>query len=208
MKKISLMSFVLTFAMLANLAFAQFNIPPQSDIQALVSNLLKLPQEYLQGANFIWYLLVPFIAIWTITLGFLRTLRIFPNQRNLELIISFTMAFATLPTGAFTSIVNLLLGISGTVATLAFFIMFIVGVFLYSRGWTGSMWEVRGVENKIRSLRSRQRELDDKIAGANPDTERDLIEGWKQERRAISDQMTKLKSQLDKASSERSRQYE
>jgi len=186
MKQLFFIFSILTFLSLINLVTAQaYWFPSQSDVQYLIGDLLKLPKESLQGSNFLFYVLIPFIAIWAIVLGFLRTLRIFPNQRNIELIISFCMAFATLPTGLFTSFVNLLLGFSGVWATGAFFVMFIAGVFLYARGWTGSLWQEKGTENRIRQIEQKIKELDEKIAKADPNTQRDLIADWEDRRNRL-----------------------
>jgi len=209
MKQIFFVSSILTLLTLANLVSAQwYLVPPQSDVSNLILNLLKLPQGSLEASNFLWYVLVPFIAVWAIVLGFLRTLRIFRTQSNLEIIISFTMAFATLPTGIFMSFVNLLLGLSGVWATLIFFVMFIVGVFLYARGWTGSLWQMKGAQANIRRLMDELRKIDDQILKEKKAGHDDIVVKLEQERNAITARLVKERAYLEGMAAERRREYE
>jgi len=209
MKQIFFIFSILTFLSLISLVTAQaYWWPQQNDVINLISTLLNLPKGSLEASNFLWYVLVPFIAIWAIVLGFLRTLRIFPNQRTIELIIAFCMAFATLPTGIFMSFVNLLLGFSGVWATGVFFVMFIAGVFLYGRGWTGSLWQEKGTENKIRQIEQKIKDFDRKIAKADPNTQRDLIDDWEAQRNRLASLRAKHMAYLKHERSRRMLEYE
>lgn len=217
MKKTFLLSFTLTSLFLVNFVFAQtFNYV--YDVN-WIANILKIPQDFLYLPNLLWYLIVPFIAIWAIVLGFMRTLRIFRNSSGLEMIISFVMAFATLPSGAFSILVGWLLGFSGFVAVIAFFGMFILGVILYSWNWGGSLREVAGYDRKLRGLRSRLKQIDDdikdssQVVGYNAQTGAPLLKNpgkiatLNAERVAIKAQITNLESLEATAEAERERKY-
>ena len=95
--------------------------------------------------NFLWKLLLPFIAIWAIVLGFLRQIRIFNKSEKLEIIISFTMAFLTLPSRIFVGFVGFFAGLSAAVAVTIYFSMFIIGVAFYSVRF----WRRENLSNEI-----------------------------------------------------------
>ncbi len=135
--------------------------------------ILGIPGDYLGNSisNLIFRLIVPFIAIWAITLGFLKALRIFPRSANLEIIIAFTMAFATLPTGIFVAFVGFLLAFSGVWSVGIFFIMFIGGSFLYFWQWPGwtSGWQLHRLEQQITKLDQEYDKTDQELAKAHDD---------------------------------------
>jgi hypothetical protein len=171
MKKIFLFSFMIfiaSFLFVVNYALAQefpWNNVPMWDV-GYVADILKIPRDFMQLPNFIWYLLVPFIAIWAICLGFLRQLRIFPRTPSLEIIIAFTMAFATLPSGVFVIAVNGMLAFSGVWATAIFFIMFLGGTGLYFLHWPGWTFRAGGLERDIMRLTREREQIDNQITAA------------------------------------------
>jgi hypothetical protein len=166
MKTISLLAFFLTSLLLTNSVFAQYGGWYDT---AYIAGLLQIKESYLQGANILWDIIIPFIAIMAICLGFLRTLRIFRNSANIEVIIAFVMAFSTLPSGIFVIIVNFLLGLSGVLAVGAFFLMFILGVALYFWNWGGGTRSAAGLERKLRDAYRKKSELNKELLALQKD---------------------------------------
>ncbi|HLC39695.1 MAG TPA: hypothetical protein VJJ76_02330 [archaeon] len=213
MQKIMLLSFLLTTIFLISLVSAQYDFLSYPYTQYIL-DILKIPPEFIREGNIIsnviFRLLVPFIAIWTIILGFLRTLRIFPRSPGLETIISFTMAFATLPTGAFIALVGFMLAAAGIWSVILFFGMFILGATLYAWNWGGSFREVGGMERKLRGLRNDRRRIDDDITklSRDPVTNKDAIKAKKAEREAIQGQIDRYEAEIQGVASERARRYE
>ncbi|MEM7825395.1 MAG: hypothetical protein QW412_00870 [Candidatus Aenigmatarchaeota archaeon] len=77
---------------------------------------------------------MPFLAIFAIILGILRQLEIFHRTPGVEMFIAFSMAFMTLPSKIFITIVSVTLGIAGVLSSLGFILLFILGSLLYSAG--------------------------------------------------------------------------
>lgn len=141
---------LLVFAILS-LSLVQFSsLVYANDVSGTISEgtewflgeALGFPDEWLTVNGFIFNFFVPFIGVWAIILGFLRVIRIFETESRLEYIISFAMAFSTLPLGWFVPFVQWAFGIGGAYATLAFVLLFIVGITAYSlmkgRGYVGT----------------------------------------------------------------------
>ena len=209
MRKIVLLTFLLTSALLVSSVFAQsYN---QWFDTRYIADMLRISDSYLQGTNILWDLIIPFIAIMAICLGFLRTLRIFRNSAVLEGIIAFCMAFATLPSGIFVVIVNFMLGFSGTVAVVMFFAMFLVGVVLYSINWIGGTASAGSVERKLRDAYKRRAQLDEKMANLRQSTNpKDKLEinRLARERTAVDNYIKDLEAQLEGISSARAAVWE
>jgi hypothetical protein len=187
MKKIIFFFALFTILFSVNFVFAQTSItfPNVSNYNFAywpnidyILTILGIPGDYLGNSisNLIFRLIIPFIAIWTITLGLLKALRIFPNSPNLEIIIAFTMAFATLPTGIFVAFVGFLLAFSGVWSVGIFFIMFIGGSFLYFWQWPGwtSGWQIKRIEKEITKLDDEYQKYTNQLAKAVND--KDYVE--------------------------------
>jgi hypothetical protein len=92
-----------------------------------------MPTEFMETPSaFLGNVAIPFIAIWAIVLGFLKTLRIFEGSEKLQIILSFAIAFITGITRGMVIIVSALLSIAGAWAVGGFVFIFIIGVSLYS----------------------------------------------------------------------------
>jgi uncharacterized protein YqgQ len=102
--------------------------------------IFGLPEEWMRIPTIIYNVIIPFIALFAVSLGFLRQLRIFSRAPNIEVAIAFCMAFATLPSHAFIVFVGWSLALMGGSAWVAFTCLFIGGIIFYS--W-GRLWGFR-----------------------------------------------------------------
>jgi len=157
MKGIFLAFILLGLLFSVNLASAQYDFYGYPNIK-FIADILNIPENLLTFPNFIFNLLIPFIAIWAICLGFMRQIRIFSRSRGLETVIAFTMAFATLPTGALVAFVGWMLAMAGGYAVLFFFGLFILGVTVYSGIIAGGWWSAANLGSIERHLKNAQEE--------------------------------------------------
>lgn len=133
-RKFQVLLFIFIFTLLVKSVKAQefgdFFSP-----QYLWTQVLGLPAEWVQPQQFLFNFVIPFIALYTIILGLLRNLRIFPMATYTNWVIAFAMAFMTLPSRIFVTIVGIVLGFAGIFGFFIFIVMFFVGSYLYARGF-------------------------------------------------------------------------
>ncbi|MEM1725446.1 MAG: hypothetical protein QXW71_06765 [Thermoplasmata archaeon] len=85
---------------------------------------------------FLYFFILPFAAIYTITWAFLKQLKIFEGLgRNLEGLIAFIITFITLPMGTFILLVAAWFSILGSFSIAIFVAMFLAGVFFRGLGF-------------------------------------------------------------------------
>ncbi len=109
---------------------AKFPVVLNSDMTSFLTKILNIPSEWLTGNAILFNVFLPFLAIFMIVLGFMKTLRIFQTSGAIQWVLSFLIAFMTFPTSAFLYIVSFFLQLSGVVAVLGFVALFIGGVAL------------------------------------------------------------------------------
>jgi hypothetical protein len=211
MKKNSIIIFVLVFFVIFSpIVFAQnfqFN-PLNWNIQS-IADLLQIPQDAFKSpGNFIFLLLVPFIAVWAITLGFLKQLRIFPRSPSIETIIAFTMAFATLPSGILTYFVSYALAAAGGYATIMFFVMFFVGVTLYTINWPGMTWRAGGIQKDLLKAEADYKKTEDEMKAASAAGQPDIAAEKNRKLQLIQLDIDRKKSQLAVISAHERERYE
>ncbi|OGI15882.1 hypothetical protein A3K63_00780 [Candidatus Micrarchaeota archaeon RBG_16_49_10] len=80
---------------------------------------------------FIWVGILPFFSVWIIVYAFLKELRIFRRTRKVNGILSFLIAFSTLPTHMFLWLVNVTFNLMSFWAVLVFAFIFAVGIWKY-----------------------------------------------------------------------------
>ena len=170
MKKLfSILGFLSILLIIINVR-AQVDIDPQSTIKSVFVDVFGFPEEWLNTKNMIFYGLIPFLGIFVIIYGFLDRIRIF-RRKKLNGLLSFLIAFSTLPMRLFILIVVTLFAIMGVYSVAIFAIIFMIGVFLFSRGmiWT---WKkefghydmaVAGVDDQINLLRDRVIKIEQQI---------------------------------------------
>jgi len=139
---------VLSSFFMASPAFAQLPINLQNylgsffNVDALAQFLFPgLPPEWLHVPQVIWYVILPFIAVFTVIYGLLRELRIFryaPNKVNI--VLAFAMVMLLLPSGVLTFIVVNLYAFGAAFAAIAFFVVFMLGIVLWGIATSWRMW--------------------------------------------------------------------
>lgn len=107
-----------------------------------------LPPEYLRIPQIIWYVIVPFIAVFTVIYGFLQELRLFRYTSNkINIVLAFAMSLLLLPSGALTFIVVQLYSFGAAFAAIIFGIVFIVGVFMWMIASGYRFWGTVSIES-------------------------------------------------------------
>lgn len=170
MRKLFLiLGFLLILLFIVNVR-AQIDFNSKITIKGIFIDIFGFPEEWLDTKNMIFYGFIPFLAIWLIIYGFLDRIRIF-NKKKLNSFLSFLIAFSTLPMRLFILIVATLFAIMGVYSVALFAAIFIIGIFLYSRGmiWT---WKrefghydmvVAGMDKQIDFLKNRVRKINNQI---------------------------------------------
>jgi len=86
---------------------------------------------------FLYFFLIPFVAIYAITWGFLTQIQIFSGEtKRLNPLIAFIIAFMTLPMGVFLILLAFWFSVLGAFSIAVFVAMFLAGVFLRGYGFT------------------------------------------------------------------------
>ena len=132
--------------------------------------VLGLPEEWLAMPAFLYYFLIPFIAIWIIVYAFLKQIRIFGEETKWYRVLSFLITLSTIPLGFFIKIVALIFALAGAWSVALFITTFVIGAFLLSYGRTSSMYHAvmaaREKEKLIASLYKQLNEVRKKMKEA------------------------------------------
>lgn len=112
------------------------------NVDALTTFLFPgLNPEWLKVPQVLWYVILPFIAVFTVIYGFFKELRIFRHAPNkVNIVLAFAMAMLLLPSGALTLIVTYLYAFSAAFAAIVFGVVFIIGVILWGIGTSWRWW--------------------------------------------------------------------
>jgi len=166
MKKTYLLTFVFIFSIFFTPSvYAANQIPGWDFVAQALAMTTGMPASMFDTLpEFLFQFLIPFLLIWFICLGFMKQLRIFTRAPNwIDWFISFSMAALTVyPTGIFLKIVTFFAGLSGTIATLAYFGMFILGVIAYTIKWSSpQLGSVRYLNDLQRDEKELRRKMDD-----------------------------------------------
>jgi len=172
---------------LAQSVLAQYPLWSWYDPQALAEFLFPgMNPEWLRIPDVLYYVILPFIAAFTVIYGLLRELRIFranvPNKVNI--VLAFCMAFMLLPSGVLTYIVTIFYAGSAFVGMMAFGIVFLVGIILWAYGTTGLFWHrysldasghgIKEFNKRYAELQKRLSAIDEEVA-KNPQNTAKLI---------------------------------
>ena len=166
--------------------------------------LVGFPKGWLNTSTFLWYSLIPILGIWLIIFGFLDRIRIF--KKSINGILSFLIAFSTVPLGFFVILVSTLFAIMGVYSVILFFILFIIGTGFFVRamwrGWSGGMIEQQlGIEElyikqKEKEFAEKERAIKDLI-NKNKEIEKAVKQGkmaWQQAQDATRQNIELAKS--------------
>ncbi|MEM5872775.1 MAG: hypothetical protein QXV63_00905 [Candidatus Aenigmatarchaeota archaeon] len=114
--------------------FKQYKLPQGVCRVFLSLNISEGVSCYMPA--FIYFFLLPFVAIYAITWAFLKQIKIFEGLgRNLEGLFAFIIAFMTLPMGTFILLVAFWFSVMGAFSVAVFVVMFLAGVFLRGLGF-------------------------------------------------------------------------
>lgn len=116
--------------------------------------------------NIFFFVFIPFWASFVIFYGVLLKIQIFP-QKKINLIIALLMAMSFLYYGALTYLISVLHSLGGLAAVIAFFIIFIYGVYKFGRikeqDWKTELGEVtkydQETKRKMKELKEAEEEL-------------------------------------------------
>jgi len=151
-----------------NLTFAQTsyqtqNIPTwniggfQVDVQTWLSQTLGIPRDWAAWPTVFWLLILPYISTLAIIYGFLETIGIFRggHTTTIYLIIAAGWAMFLIPTGFLGTIATVFYSFGAMLSVIAFSVLFIFGVIIYSVGRGRSIWGYgRGVGGEFRRTAS------------------------------------------------------
>jgi hypothetical protein len=155
----------LAFSFLASSAHAQFwgvggTGAEWFDVEWWWTSVFGLEEDWMKAPAIIYNFIIPFIAIFAISLGIIKQLRIFHRNPNIEAVIAFTMAFSTLPSHAFVTLVSWSLAAMGGYAYIAFLALFFIGTtFAFLIKWRGWSGEYAAAGAYVRSLQGMQEQI-------------------------------------------------
>lgn len=100
-----------------------------------VAKTLGVPTEWLVVPDILYKIFIPYIVATTVIYGFLIELGLFRHTSDrVNIILALSMAFLLLPSGLLTYIVSVFYAGGAFIALMGFGILFIFGVFLWSKG--------------------------------------------------------------------------
>jgi hypothetical protein len=109
---------------------------------------LHVPPDYAKAPNIIYYLFVPFLAVWAVAWGLLTKIGIFNGMKNVNLLISLMFAISGVYYQWMFKLVHFLLSLGSTVAFVAFAIMFFIGIRWHAKAKVREWKRKAGVEDK------------------------------------------------------------
>lgn len=142
-KKTMFLALLVASCVLAQSALAQYPLGVVWDPDALAQFLFPgMSREWLRIPDVLYYVILPFIAAFTVIYGLLRELRIFRHAPNkVNIILAFCMAFLLLPSGIITLLVTILYAGGAAIGMIAFGVLFIIGIVLWFYGTTARLWD-------------------------------------------------------------------
>jgi len=160
-----LLALLVASCLLAQSVLAQYPWGVVWDPDALAQFLFPgMNREWLRLPDVLYYVILPFIAAFTVIYGILRELRIFranvPNKVNI--VLAFCMAFLLLPSGILTFVITILYAGSAFIGIMAFGIVFLIGIILWAYGTTARLWNEYSpdaLKKSIRDYNNRYSEL-------------------------------------------------
>ena len=132
----------------------------------------NINSSWYQPYTALQYLVFPFIMVWMIIFGFLEELRIFRNQQKIEGVLALVMALIASSSGWLVEAVRWMATLMGGWSVLAFFALFMVGIFMYV-GARFSEWGVLGRRGRYFDTARRAFDIEREI-GENQTRMRDI----------------------------------
>jgi len=136
------------------------------DVDALAQFMFPgLPPEWLRVPQVFWYVILPFITVFTVVYGLMKELRIFRHVTNkIYVVLAFCFSMLLLPSGVLTYIVVNLYAFGAAFAAITFGVVFMLGVVLWglatSWRWWGDVTYERALTNNINYMYKNLREME------------------------------------------------
>jgi len=177
---------ILLFVLPAFVKYPEYPTPPPEwklipfpPYVKIFFTVLGLPEEWLAMPAFLYYFLIPFIAIWIIVYAFLKQIRIFGEEAKWYRVLSFLITLSTIPLGFFIKVVALIFALAGAWSVALFITTFVIGAFLLSYGRTSSAYHAvmaaREKEKIIASLYKQLNEVRKKMQEAKSNEELEAL---------------------------------
>ncbi|MBD3155475.1 MAG: hypothetical protein GF368_02365 [Candidatus Aenigmarchaeota archaeon] len=116
--------------------------------------------------NVFFFVFIPFWGVFAVTFGLLTNLQIF-HLKRVNLLLSILFAMSLLYYGALLWLVSLIYTLTGMFTTVAFFVIFVVGVYLFGRkkksGWEAEIQNVEDLSKEIKRVRKHLKEAEDEL---------------------------------------------
>ncbi len=127
----------------------------ESFLEDFFVDICGFPGEWLSDpTNMLYYGIIPFSGIWMIIYGFLTVLGMFGpggERKFFYALLSFFIAFSTLPLHVFTYIVSFLFGVIGIWSVGIFIIMFVAGTWIMASPSWGILRH-RGAQHALEDI--------------------------------------------------------
>jgi len=156
----------------------------------------EIPAEYYADwYSALQYLIFPFVSLWAIIFGILSQIRIFRRKEWIHILLSFTIAAMSGPTGGLIWLVRYVFVAYGWYGFLIFAVLLGAGTWL----WGGAMfWEEFGFKKGPKAAREkmhRKIKLDERIANR----ERMAGQTWRkaEDRKRYADEAARLMEEED-----------
>jgi len=98
-----------------------------SEFLCKVGEAFGIPGAWLNPKQFLKYVIVPLISVFSITYGFLSEAKVF--EKRINVVISVLIALTTIYSGAFTFFVAALFATLGMFSVIIFFLLFFLGIY-------------------------------------------------------------------------------
>jgi len=163
MKKLVILTLVL---LLLPITLA-FTWPSRSIIKDISDSLAGNPVwPYDNPKNIFFYVFIPFIGSFAIFYGLLVRLKVF-TLKKVNLLLAIMFSLSMLYYGGLTYIVSLFYSIGGFIIVTVFFVIFIVGVYLFGKGkkagWQEEVNTAEGLSKEITKTRKLIKEKEDEL---------------------------------------------
>jgi len=194
---------ILLFVLPIFIKYPEYPIPPPE--WKLISfppyikvffTVLGLPEEWLAMPAFLYYFLIPFIAIWIIVYAFLKQIKIFGEETKWYRVLSFLVTLSTIPLGFFIKIVALMFALMGAWSVALFATAFVIGAFLISYRTTSvQYYALQATKRREEALRKLYKELEEVRRKMGETTNREELQKLHQKEVDILNQIKVLEGQ-------------
>lgn len=133
---------------------------------------LNIPGNY-SMRDLIFLYVIPFVGTVAIVFGLLTKIEMFPGMKRINLILAIIFGLALLYTGAMLSISQFLYKLGGFGTTVAFFVLFAIGVWMYGKkkvygtedkpGWKRQYASMEAKTKEVKNSRKKLEKQEDRL---------------------------------------------